>query len=233
VSVVIPPGSVSADTQVNIVVPYSSEAVTIANAKLLKWHFAKDSTELAGTVCGITLASASLNAGKKVRLTLHYPATIDIKKEGFLKMFWLNEANNTWEMVKNTQTMDTTNKLISVEVEHFSVYRILEYSTLAVDLNTVVAFPNPVNFASAIDKRIKFYNLTRTSGVYIYTVSGDLVISLESNTTKGNSINDSTNGIAFWDGKNESGESVVSGLYFYLIKDKLGKTAKGKILILK
>ena len=34
-----------------------------------------------------------------------------------------------------------------------------------------------------------------------------------------------------WDGKNEQGEDVVSGLYYYLIKDKTGKVNKGKILV--
>jgi len=67
--------------------------------------------------------------------------------------------------------------------------------------------------------------------IRIYSVSGQLVRTLElGHKTAG--IYASNSKSAYWDGRNEAGESVKSGVYFYNIQtDKFSATRK--IVILK
>ena len=74
-------------------------------------------------------------------------------------------------------------------------------------------YPNPFNPETWIP-----YQLAEPADVtlHIYTVDGGLVrtLSLEHKTT---GIYQSRSRAAYWDGKNELGESVASGIYFYTL----------------
>ena len=89
-------------------------------------------------------------------------------------------------------------------------------------------YPNPFNPETWIP-----YQLSESVSVAIniYDVSGRLVRKLDlGRKDAGVYVNKEKS--AYWDGKNEVGEYVASGIYFYSIK--AGKyTATGKMLILK
>ena len=71
-------------------------------------------------------------------------------------------------------------------------------------------------------REITFEKLTENSIIDIFTLNGELVKS----DIEGRS------GYAIWDGRNDGGSEVVSGLYVYLIRSDIDK-AVGKILIIR
>lgn len=81
----------------------------------------------------------------------------------------------------------------------------------------------PVPFRqSAGHTRITFTGLTRAAKVRIYTVSGELVRSLDKNDS-GETLD--------WDVKNSRGQSVASGVYVYVVKSGALK-ASGKLMVI-
>lgn len=86
-----------------------------------------------------------------------------------------------------------------------------------------VAHCYPVPFKpSAGHTRITFTGLTRQASVKIYTISGELVRSLQKNDVYD---------FIEWDAKNSRGRNVASGVYFYTVKGG-GETASGKLMII-
>lgn len=81
----------------------------------------------------------------------------------------------------------------------------------------------PVPFKPAAGHTaITFTGLTRAARVRIYTVSGELVRTLDKNDS-GETLG--------WDVKNSRGENVASGVYFYIVKSG-SQTAKGKLMVI-
>ena len=68
---------------------------------------------------------------------------------------------------------------------------------------------------------MKFDNLTNDSEIKIYTITGELVKTVDYTTQ---------NGQAQWDGKNDSGKTVASGVYIALIKSQ-SQTQKIKFAV--
>jgi hypothetical protein len=83
-----------------------------------------------------------------------------------------------------------------------------------------IAYPNP--FRPKLHNAVTIDYISEKSAVYIFDSSGRRVRFFSANELRG--------GAVAWDGKNESGKSVVPGLYHYMIKDGK-KTAKGKIMV--
>lgn len=81
----------------------------------------------------------------------------------------------------------------------------------------------PVPFRPALGHtRITFTALTRAASVRIYTISGELVRTLEKNDS-GETLD--------WDAKNSRGERLASGVYIFTVKSG-GQTADGKLMII-
>lgn len=81
----------------------------------------------------------------------------------------------------------------------------------------------PVPFKpSAGHTRITFTGLTRQARVRVYTVSGELVRTLEKNDS-GETLE--------WDVRNSRGENVASGVYVFTVKSG-GETATGKLMVI-
>jgi hypothetical protein len=88
-------------------------------------------------------------------------------------------------------------------------------------LSNVRAYPNPFRVDQHTVREIKFDQMPNESTVKIFTVSGQLVKSL-----------DATTGQATWNLQNDSGETVASGVYLYLVTDSQGHEHKGKLAVL-
>lgn len=81
----------------------------------------------------------------------------------------------------------------------------------------------PVPFRpSAGHTRITFTGLTRSARVRVFTVSGELVRTLDKNDS-GQTLT--------WDVKNSRGENVASGVYIYTVKSG-AETATGKLMVI-
>jgi flagellar hook assembly protein FlgD len=80
----------------------------------------------------------------------------------------------------------------------------------------VFAFPNPYVVNSDADKLN--FNYSRTGTVRIYDISGALIAEL--------SVNGS------WDGKNQKGKAVASGVYLFVLAADNGEIGRGKFLLI-
>jgi len=94
------------------------------------------------------------------------------------------------------------------------------------DLIKAYNYPNPFNISTNIDFSLPQGTDGASVSVNVYTITGERVISLNS------VLLDSGNGRASWDGKNESGEVVSSGMYFYRIESP-DYSVSGKMLLIK
>ncbi len=72
---------------------------------------------------------------------------------------------------------------------------------------------------------ITFDQLAAGSTVKIFTISGHLIRTLGPEA--------SALGTILWDLTDDSGDSVASGIYIYMIKDNLGNKPRGKIGIIR
>ncbi|MDF1544779.1 MAG: two-component regulator propeller domain-containing protein [bacterium] len=85
------------------------------------------------------------------------------------------------------------------------------------DVTQVIAFPNPFLIGSGGNRL--FFNYLKPAVVRLYSVAGELVRELPINSS--------------WDGKNESGEDVSSGVYIFLVEDEDGNFGRGKVLLVR
>lgn len=99
---------------------------------------------------------------------------------------------------------------------------IVTLETAKKDLSTAHCYPVPFK-PSIGHTKITFKDLTRDAEIKIYTISGELVITL---------IKSDTNDYLEWDVKNSRGEAISSGVYIYRIKS-VNSSKKGKLMIIK
>jgi hypothetical protein len=90
-------------------------------------------------------------------------------------------------------------------------------------LSGVRAYPNPWRVDKHANMAVKFDNIPAGSVVKLFTVSAHEVKLL---TADGS-------GTALWDRTNDSGESVASGVYIFLVIDPQGNSTSGKLAIIK
>jgi hypothetical protein len=88
------------------------------------------------------------------------------------------------------------------------------------DLHTVLPFPHPFAPGQGV---LTFGNLTPEAEVRIYTLSGVPIRTL---------AGDDNNGEVYWDGRNEHGARVGSGIYYYWIEQG-GKSHKGTLAVVR
>jgi flagellar hook assembly protein FlgD len=92
-------------------------------------------------------------------------------------------------------------------------------TTSATDLGSVKAYPVPYRPGRGL---MTIANLTANADIRIYTVTGELVRTLEY---------DSSDGRASWDGRNDAGRTVASGVYLVYIKNPAGGNRKIKVAL--
>ncbi|MDD5687367.1 MAG: Ig-like domain-containing protein [Elusimicrobia bacterium] len=164
------------------------------------------------------------NFTRAVNITIPY-ASADIgtlKEDGLRIYYW---TGSDWEIVTGVQTVDKTNKTVTAKVNHFSTYRILG-SYLSVDLSNVRVYPNPYNFTTAVQGKLKVINLPINSIMKLYSVDGELVRELKE-------LDYGNLGRIEWDGKDGNGDKVGRGVYIYQVEDAAGKKKTGKIGLVK
>ena len=136
--------------------------------------------------------------------------------------------NGRWQIIPGNQLVDMVAKTVTANVSGFSVFRVVMNVSSAADLSNAAVFPNPVDLNNAVNNSVKFIYLTANPTIKIFTVSGELVRTLQ----PGTSNNMGNDGRAVWDGKNENGERVARGLYICLIADPSGNKKVMKIAVL-
>jgi ligand-binding sensor domain-containing protein len=97
------------------------------------------------------------------------------------------------------------------------------YTQPAINLEKVSGYPNP--FVLGVHQRFIIDKLADKAAVRFYTSDGSLVRNIPSTQILGSR--------AEWDGTNDRGEKVASGIYLYLVTTEEGLSAVGKVAVIK
>lgn len=179
---------------------------------------------LAGSIREIVIMAgdAPYESGLSGTLTLPYD---DADNDGFVdnlsppvrpeQLSIHTMSNARWEPVPGIVTVDKTSRTVSVPIAHLSVFAVLA-TVAAADCGGARVYPVPWKpgagdkFDSAsvagCGRGLIFDKLTGNATVRIYNIVGDLVREL--------AVSASDAGCKAWDGKNDAGGDVASGIYF-------------------
>jgi len=142
-----------------------------------------------------------------------------------IEMCYLNEERNIWVKIKNFE-VDRENKKITAKVYHFSFFAI--FKKVNYDLGDVYAYPVPWkpydgdDNTGTISDGITFTNLPDVGDIKVFTITGKLVKKIDIQAGYESE----------WDGKNDKGKDVASGVYIYLIENERNKKT-GKLMIIR
>jgi len=179
--------------------------------------------ELQSTVIQVSYTGRRLS--KPAELTLSYPEFTDnAGVERRVRIFRLNPSSTTgvWELLPGRQVVDTIRNTVTASTDTLSAFRVAVLN-LPQTLDKVKVYPNPYIYGRSSSGRITFVNLPEKATIQIYTLTGELVRTIQVEPMAGR---------ASWDLKNEAGRPVGGGIYVYLVKGETGK-ARGRIVILK
>jgi hypothetical protein len=182
-------------------------------------------------------------------LTLNYDTSADPTQ---INVYFFD---GTKYILESTQrTVDTVNHTITVGVNHFSTFVVLENNNPVVIVNgsagsgaslDVFNFPNPFDLTTktktltrggttatlTTDGTIIRYfipgSMAGAAHIDIYDVVGEKVRSIDLGTPAGDTFNYVT-----WDGKNDAGKNVASGVYVGILKVG-GSKAAWKMAVIK
>lgn len=167
---------------------------------------------------------------KDATLTLQYAQSVD---PSTLNIYYYDQVNNVYLLENRNKKADTTAQTVSVSINHASIFVILQ-SNAAVIQGTayngplfVYNYPNPFDLTAksvsltnapaaqmnqSITGTMIHYGLpTDVAGdveFRIYNVAGELVRTINDGSRTGGS-----HYYTEWDGKNEDGKKVASGVY--------------------
>jgi hypothetical protein len=88
---------------------------------------------------------------------------------------------------------------------------------------SILVYPNPFNPGTAFGGTLKVTGMPPGADLYIYTVAGELA----KKQPGGNGANGSTE----WDGRNDWGQTVATGTYFYVVRLGDKTLAKGPLVV--
>ena len=138
-----------------------------------------------------------------------------------LRLFRLNTdaIPARWDLVSGDQAVDVGQGVVSAESMTLGVFRVARL-LLPTQLDRVTVAPNP--FRPSHDGALTIRSLTDDAAVEIFTLDARRVARL---------VNVSS-GMATWDGRNDGGVLVATGLYLYLIRAANDRRV-GQILVIR
>jgi|GEM_PF-5446796 len=231
--VIVPSGTFNDDVALIISQTMSNPGLVATANNGIKGNLIKIYPAIANNIYELSLSKlgVSFNSGRAVTFKIKYNGINDPNIEKNLRIFELDTARGMWKLVSEDQAVDMVAKTVSVSLVHFSVYRLAYAGKYGSDLSDVESYPNPVSFDAAVNNTVKFVRLVANTNINIYTLSGELVLSLPAGTNNGKNYNDAANGVAEWDGTNTGGEKVVRGLYLVLFRDDAGHHVVKKVVV--
>ena len=141
-------------------------------------------------------------------------------KVAALSIYWLDDQTGVWVRVPGS-VVDSVNHTVTADVRHFSVYGLMGAPEM--DLANAYAYPVPYKPSRHVNG-IRFANVSDVVTIKIYTVNGDLVKTLHS---------ESSGGEVTWNPvTNDAGSPVASDVYIYLIENAQQKKT-GKLLVVR
>lgn len=134
-----------------------------------------------------------------------------------------NPQTDKWESMAVGYTLDPDTTRLNVQINSTGIWGLAEEKPFAESITSARIYPNPWRPSIASDSPygIMFDQLTSDTRIRIYTVSGQLVRDFEPKTSYWT-----------WDGTNDSGRPVFSGVYIYILTDSTNKKM-GKLTIIR
>lgn len=174
------------------------------------------------------LTPTGMRFNKPVTLTLPYDLTsssgIDENK---LRIFYWDPQEVAWLPVGGK--VDAINKSVTADINHFSVYTVMESSLLVPASSNLISYlaltnnPFSPNGDGKKDNTIFKFALVREAkvNIRIYDSQGNLVLPLVEGINQMAGL-----GSIVWDGTNNAGQTVGSGIYVFKIEatDGQGQT---------
>ncbi|MEK7814207.1 MAG: T9SS type A sorting domain-containing protein, partial [Candidatus Desantisbacteria bacterium] len=157
--------------------------------------------------------------GTKIKISFSYPDNTPPEIISNLKIFLLDETDNKWVLIGGD--VDTVNRIISIEADHLSVYRLAVDIPITSSITGICVFPNP--FISNESSKITFKGLTENIEIRIFNITGEMV----------KQVRVSGQNEWQWDVRNNDNEEAASGIYIYLIEYENGAKVKGKIGVIR
>ncbi len=132
------------------------------------------------------------------------------------------------EDVHNVFVDENNGDVYCTTASGLAILRNNPFTTPQVSLDKVVSGPNPFYPGTGLNGYFYIKNITSNSQVKILTSSGQLVRTLD-----GTNASEILGSQAQWDGRNTAGRLVSSGVYLYLVTNEEGKSASGKVLVIR
>ena len=248
IKVIVPPGAITIESYIDInanaylvptEVPKSVLDTAIATLGVNTANKILETSIIELNLFDLTGSTVTGTFSQALTLEMSYP---DANNDGFvdgvsplmraeaLRIFTLNKTTLEWERVTGNYSLDKVAKKVSVEVEHFSMYALVGVQIYEDTLNDVQVHPNPYKPGdatygdSSYGEGVVFTKLTENATIRIFTISGDLIVTLTENNA---------DGFYLWDTKNDDGDKVASGVYIYYITAPGVSAAKGKLAIIR
>lgn len=173
----------------------------------------------------ITVSDGTKSFSNNIKITIPFKNSdvVGIDKSK-IKLFYWSENINMWVLIPSSQ-VNTSNNTISCYVNHLTVFRIM---AVEVATSKMILYNNLFDPAKGEKVYIR-YDLTNEVDVNItvYNIIGQKIKELLSTRKSAGSYTDLT-----WDGKNEDGEIVASGVYIvYIIAGEFKD--KKKVVVVK
>ncbi len=161
----------------------------------------------------LEINTGGVQPNKPVEITVDYSSLSSINEDNLV----IGRYDNAGLWIPLKSYVDKTNRKVRAYTNHFSVFSLLLLTPSSTISEPKVA-PNPLRPSKGLAySNMTFSNLPSDTDIIIYNVSGVKIRKLKTDSS----------GIAVWDGKNENGENVSSGVYFALItKGSSNKTIK-------
>ena len=131
------------------------------------------------------------------------------------------------EEIRSVYVDSTTGDVYCGTSSGLAIMRSNPFTTPRTNLSFVKAGPQPFVLSGNSQNYFYFHNLTGNVQIKIVTPAGRLVRILDAMDSE-----EILGSLGKWDGRNESGNLVSSGVYLYLISDENGNSTTGKILVI-
>jgi len=155
---------------------------------------------------------------KLVTIKLPYnPAALNGAPESRLRVYLWYPSENVWRIVNNS-VVDAAAKKVSVQVSHFSIYRVMAFlsSEALMEKDKVYTYPNPATGDTVTFKTYLGDDATLT--IDVFNVAGEKIARLANSGLAGNVVETP------W---NISG--IASGVYIYHVEAKTPSGAKAEV----
>ena len=158
----------------------------------------------------VNIDSGNHQPVKPVTITMHYNNTSGIDRNR-LAIAYYDNSNNRW--VPLISTLWPNANEVSCQTSRLSCTYALVELVPSTTLSSVKAYPNPYKLSS-VAQGLTISNLTETADIKIYSMTGQLIRTLSYSNGSGRAV---------WDGRNDSGNTVASGIYIIYIDSPEGK----------